>query len=1327
MLNFSGLKAKLIYVFRINDDAHAGCLKIGEATFDHFEVSLPPNSPSLNEAAKARIDQYTKTAGIDYELLHTEIAVVVRNKQIGAINDKEVHQVLLRSGISRKDFGTGGSEWFICDLATAINAICAAKEGRSSLSSEQITAELSPIAFRPEQRQAIDKTLKQFAKGRNMLWNAKMRFGKTLSALQVIKEHGKFRRVLILTHRPVVDSGWYEDFHKIFYDTPNISYGSKTHGERFANLEERCCNQSQHYIYFASMQDLRGSNKVGGNFDKNNEVFTAHWDLIIVDEAHEGTQTQLGKSVLKTLVKKSTKVLELSGTPFNIISNHSEEEVYTWDYTMEQRAKLEWDASHPGDHNPYSGLPTMHILTYNLGKLFSKYANNREYVFNFREFFRTHPDTGRFVHHADVQSFLDLLTKTDEKSMYPFANDTYRGIFRHTLWMVPGVKSAQALSAVLKEHPVFGHFEIVNVAGDGDEEAPNEEALKMVTDAIGPDPDATRTITLSCGRLTTGVSVKAWTGVFMLSGSQNTAASNYMQTIFRVQTPATINGRVKQDCYVFDFAPDRTLKVIASSLNMSTKAGKQTQAQRQLLAETLKYISIIAVDGSEMFAIDADTMLQHIKRACIERVVNNGFEDNYLYNDKLLNLSDIDLKKFDKLHGIIGDTSPADSVGDIVLNKQGFSGEQLNASASKSESKPKPALTEAEKEAQAELKRKAKIRANAISLLRAISIRMPLLIYGAEIVDEDSELTIDNFTQLVDAESWREFMPSNVTKAIFNDFKEYYDPDVFTASAKSVREKAREADNFSIEERIARITDIFKTFRNPDKETVLTPWRVVNMHMSDTIGGYTFEDRDVSSDAEPNLEPRFVDRGEVTAEVFAPDSRVLEINSKSGLYPLYLAYNFYRSRMSNALVQPSSVAGHQAIWDAAVAENVFVVCKTPMAKSITRRTLLGFRDGHANLWAPKDLINRIKKQPDSFIKDVKKFVGKNVEIKAVVGNPPYQEVVAKKQTANGQKASASIFHYFQKLSDKIGQYTCLIYPGARWIHRSGKGMEKFGLAQINDTHLSLLKFFPVSTDIFKEVGIADGISIVLKDNKKTNPGFLYCYSRNGIESSMWVENLGENLLPLNPFSSRIVAQLDLLVEKYDSLHNSIYPRSIFSIESDFVEKHPTIVREYNNEDTFNPNYEIKLFTNDKAGKSGRARWYVIDKEVIKTGKCFIDKWKVVVSSANAGGQKRSNQIAILDNHSVFGRSRVALKMFDSEREAQNFLKYATSEVIRFAFLLTDEALTSLAKKVPDILNYKDDNGIIDFDKDIDSQLYNLLNISETDQVFIKRTLAEKAK
>jgi hypothetical protein len=361
----SSLKLKLIYVFRINDTAHLGCLKIGEATSDNENIwGLEPNSKALNEAAKKRINQYTQTAGIQYDLLYTEVSIFTKKGAIQAFSDAEVHKVLIRSGIKRKTFDAQNkaNEWFVTDLETVKQAIAAVKAGKDSLKSSQISTDRSPIVFRPEQQEAIEKTKKQFRKSNEMLWYAKMRFGKTLSALQVVKDMN-FTRTLILTHRTVVDAGWFEDFGKIFYDSSDFKYGSKTKGDNFTTLEKQCKTGKGKYVFFASMQDLRGSELVGGNFDKNNEVFATPWGLIIVDEAHEGTQTDLGRNVMSELVKTDTKVLRLSGTPFNLLDDFKADEIYTWDYVMEQRAKADWDKIHFGDPNPYASLPRLNMYT----------------------------------------------------------------------------------------------------------------------------------------------------------------------------------------------------------------------------------------------------------------------------------------------------------------------------------------------------------------------------------------------------------------------------------------------------------------------------------------------------------------------------------------------------------------------------------------------------------------------------------------------------------------------------------------------------------------------------------------------------------------------------------------------------------------------------------------------------------------------------------------------------------------------------------------------------------------------------------------------------
>ena len=1317
------LKLKLIYVFRINDKAHEGCLKVGEATCDSDDVfGLAPNSKALNESAKKRINQYTQTAGIAYDLLYTELTIY-NNKKKGlcSFNDKEVHNVLERSGIKKKVFDTvnKANEWFITDLDTVKRAIAAVKEGRESLTTAEITHHRTPIIFRPEQRKAIDETKKQYKKGNQMLWNAKMRFGKTLSALQVVKEVD-FKRTLILTHRPVVDSGWFEDFGKIFYDRPEFAYGSKNNGDSHASLEARASQGKCQYVYFASMQDLRGSELVGGNFDKNDEVFATKWDFIIVDEAHEGTQTELGKAVMTELVKENTKVLRLSGTPFNLLDEFAEGEIYTWDYVMEQQAKATWDELHFGDPNPYASLPTMNIYTYDLGRLLNDFADE-DIAFNFREFFRAN-DVGKFVHEKDVWAFLNLLTKEDKESCYPFANAEYRNIFRHSLWIVPGVASARALSAMLQSHPVFQHFKIVNVAGDGDLEEESKDALAAVEEAIGPDPDATRTITLSCGRLTTGVSVKAWTAVFMLSGSYNTGAASYMQTIFRVQTPATINGRVKEQCYVFDFAPDRTLKVIAETAKISAKAGKTSSDDRKTMGDFLNFCPIISVEGSKMNPFDVPRMLEQLKKVYVERVVRNGFEDKSLYNDELMKLNDLELQAFDDLKKIIGQTKAMPKTNQVDINNQGLTDEQYEElesleKKSKKKGKDKQPLTEEEKARLEELKKKRENREAAISILRGISIRMPLLIYGAEVSNEDEEITIENFSSLVDEKSWEEFMPKGVTKDKFDSIKKYYDPDIFSAAGKRIRAMARAADKLSVEERIERITDIFSTFRNPDKETVLTPWRVVNMHLGDCLGGYNFFEQGYETSL---TEPRFIDKGEVTANVFNEDSRILEINSKSGLYPLYMAYSIYRARVASLLTSPSSIEEEQRIWDKVVAENIFVICKTPMAKSITKRTLIGFRKAKVNTRYFEDLINQIKNKPEHFIKQVEKFVSEKIGVKdmkfnAIVGNPPYQLV-----GGSGGTNDSPIYQYFCQVAKRIAtQYVSLVIP-SRWFAAGRDNLlGDFRKQMLNDGNVRKLVTFDDSKALFSNVEIKGGCCYYIEDL-----GYQGDCEYTLVES----DSTQSERISLNAFDILIRhPRLAKIVKKImDIIKDAPCVDSIISSDTPFgIPTKPT-----NNAKT-----QFTL-TPHKKDDNSVALYYVeelkrciayVDRHSIKKNTQDIDKPKAFIPEAGGSG----NDTKVLGNpeyapaNSVCSQSYL-YAAFSSDEEAINFTKYIRTRFLRVlvsAKKITQHATNRVYSYVP-IQNFTNQSDI-DWNKtisQIDQQLYAKYNLSEDEIAFIEKMI-----
>ena len=1319
MKYFSSLKLKLIYVFRINDAEHKDCLKIGETTCNvEKHIELSPNSKPLNDAAKKRINQYTQTAGIRYELLYTELALY-DNGGLHSFNDKDVHAVLERSGVKKKVFDKANkaNEWFIANLDVVKRAIAAVKEGKESLMPGEVEHGRNPIIFRPEQREAINKTKRQFKKGNQMLWNAKMRFGKTLSALQVVKEMD-FRRTLILTHRPVVDSGWFEDFGKIFYDRDNFAYGSKNNGDSHENLERRTRTDGLHYVYFASMQDLRGSELVGGNFDKNDKVFATSWDLIIVDEAHEGTQTELGKAVMAKLVKKDTKVLRLSGTPFNLLDDFKEDEIYTWDYVMEQRAKQEWDKVHFGDPNPYAALPVMNIYTYDLGRLLREFTD-RDAAFNFREFFRVNEDGG-FVHERDVSAFLNLLTKEDKDSCYPFANEEYRSIFRHTLWMLPGVKEARALSALLQQHPVFQHFTIVNVAGDGDEEEESRDALEAVNNAIGKDPDATRSITLSCGRLTTGVSVPAWTAVFMLSGSYNTAASGYMQTIFRVQTPATINGRMKEQCYVFDFAPDRTLRVLAETAKISAKAGKTSQTDRKIMADFLNFCPVISIEGSRMNKLDVPRMLEQLKKIYVERVVRNGFEDNSLYNDELLKLGAVELQEFDDLKKIIGQTKAMPKTNQVDINRQGLTGEEYEEKE-KLEKKPKRQLTEDEKRRLEDLKQKEKNREAAISILRGISIRMPLLIYGAELEDEDEEITIDNFAEKIDPQSWEEFMPKGVSKQKFNAFKKYYDPDIFRAAGKRIRAMARAADKLSVEERIGRITDIFSTFRNPDKETVLTPWRVVNMHLGDCLGGYCFFDKGYEHTLD---EPRFIDRGKVTAEVFTSDARILEINSKSGLYPLYMAYGIYRARLKDSTISADTLEEQQAVWDKVVAENIFVVCKTPMAKSITKRTLAGFRKAKVNTRYFEDLINQIKNKPQNFIEKVSKGRSfwkannnDNMKFNAIIGNPPYQVM-----DGGGTGSSAiPVYDKFVEISQKVNpNYLSMIMP-SRWF-TGGRGLDDFRRKMLNDDRIRVLHDYVSSNSCFSNVEIKGGICYFLWDKKYHGDCDVYTHYENNQEIFFSQRHLLEKANDYFIRDGRYISILKKIQQK-----NEISFSTIVSANDPFGFD----IREENSYKRVKLSFSTSPFDNNvKLYYNGWAKngigFLTIDQ--IRKNIKWLNSHKMLFPKAWGNGDASTDRLKpiIADLPSCCTETYLVVGPFLSSKETNNAYKYTQTKFFHCLVFLIKNTQNTMQKAYSYVpLQDFTANGDINWDvsiSEIDKQLYAKYHFSNEEIAFIEKMI-----
>ncbi|QQS60480.1 Eco57I restriction-modification methylase domain-containing protein [Candidatus Falkowbacteria bacterium] len=1301
----------IIYIYSIPDKKHTGRLKIGSATI----ISSNPTQENIDSAAHDRIKQQTKTADIPYLLEHAELAVTNDGKYF---SDYDVHEVLKRSGYERKAESVKNphSEWFELSLEVAKNAIQATKEGRTALSTkERVSIKISEFPFRPNQLEAIDKTTKAIKRNRkHFLWNAKMRFGKTSAAMQVAKEN-KMKKVLIVTHRPSVSIDWYDDFNKVLASA-NYEYSSKTKGENINTL----INGDKAFVYFASLQDLRLSKRVvddessgshAGGFTKNDEVFDTMWDMLIVDEAHEGTQSILGDATFSKIPANFT--LLLSGTPFNILDKREEEDIYTWDYVMEQEAKLNWDEQNPGVPNPYAELPALSIFTYdidtfenNIGSFDKNFKDELDGAFKFHEFFRVHKDdegndTAEFVHVVMVKKFLDLLVDNTLDTKFPYVTEEYRNYNKHSLWLLPNrVKVIEAMEKLLKIHSVFGsgNFGIVNISGDSRDDEEDKDAKERVTKAI---KNHDYTITLTGQRLTTGASIPEWTAVFMMSDTNS--ATTYLQTAFRCQTPARIDGKFKTQGYVFDFAPDRTLKLVAEAIELNHKSGKtNSPEQKDAMREFLNFCPILAAKGGAMKPYDVEAMLGQLKKAIIERVSRNGFDDPKLYNDELLKLNEMDVSKFNELKAIIG-TSSSDRVNEIKINELGMDDlKTQKAAEAELKKKQKIELSQEEKEALKKLKEAREQKKNAINILRAVSVRMPMLVYGADVsVRED--ITLQKFINLVDEDSWQEFMPAGLSKEKFKEFTKYYDEDVFKGVAHSIRAKAFDCDDLLPTERIQAIAEIFKTFKNPDKETVLTPWNVVNIHITKAFGGHDFTSGGTDKTREkPEWKSYDVDTSIWTQD----DTKILEINSKSGLYPLLATYNIYSRKLKKEKGKNSEEKLSRQIWNKVLANNIYVLCKSPMAKSITFRTLAGYNKGvKTNIIYIEDLIKKLQ-QKENYkdynlkVELLEKFnlTNKNMKFTAVVGNPPYQ-------VTTDTNFATPVYHLFFEAAKNLNpDYISLIQP-ARFLFNAGATPKEWNKQMLNDSHLSVPLYEPNSQKIFSGVDIKGGICVTLWNKNNSGGGLGGSFVAHD-ELGMIIDRVGSgsfNKLVGIKGDTKLRISLD---PKYPDEQR---------IASNYFERFPDVFLSKRVRQN-----DVEIIGLEKGNK--RTSRFVKN-DIIFDSK--LDNWKILIPESNGSGLFGE----ILSNPMLVGPqvgctyTFLQIGPFDSKKEAQNCLNYIKTKFFRAllgTLKTTQHNPSKVWANIP-IQNFKNTSDI-DWSKsipEIDKQLYAKYGLDKKEVTFIE--------
>lgn len=1343
----------LIYAFSIDDGRHDNMLKVGKATINYFKKwqDLTPDCELLIKAAKARITQETGTAAIEYKLEYTELAIYEADGEEFGFDDHDVHDVLENSGYHAVEFANleyNPKEWYPVTTELVIKAINAVKHNQSLLERKDwktasAREKKTEIVLREEQKLAVTKTLTQFLHGSKMLWDAKMRFGKTLCALEVVKRK-PFNRVLILTHRPAVRDGWFKDFNLLqlpgFHYVTRVKNKLLVDGQKIAGGLEVLKQYTEHdpdykYIYFASIQDIRGSKTVNkkSKFDKNNELFKEKWDLLIIDEAHEGIRTEQGKAVVAEFQKnKQMKSLYLSGTPYNILKLFKEKEIYRWDYNMEQDAKERWTKEHPDEKNPYEGLARLNICTYNLGEVMTNYSHDENDYFNFTEFFRVDADTDKFVHEDDVRAFLKLMTKDGENKElnYPFATSEYRDYFQHTLWSIPGVDAARCLSAILredKEDNYFRDYEIVNIAGKGDSdiERENEDNAtrdKKETEALAKVQNAIRThektITLTCGRCTTGVSVPEWTAVLMLSGSYETKAARYLQTIFRCQTP--FKGKTKRECYAFDFAPDRTLTVIDNYLTeISRGSGSKNFGQKkaQETERFLKFCSFISIDGSKTVNFDTRNFMKQVNRAYSEEIMRG-------HTRKLFdNLDNISNDVFELLKNIDAKMSVSSSGkkgrGKVKVNSEGVTGEGATTSSSSSGTIKEP------KEPKIGKKNKTK-GDQAYEILEKIIIRFPMLIYGA--IDKLSDsFTIDKFVKDIDEKSWEEFMPKGLTKADFIKVAHIIKNERFIAWAESIYEKVNALEGKPVDERVNGIADIISEFRYPDKETVLTPWRVVNMHLSDTVGGYDFFG-EKHGDEDLLSEPRFVgeDR-EVTKRVFfTPAPNILELNSKTGLYPLYMAYTLYRLQCKNQQGFGPELTNEEKadVWKKVIEKNIFVVCKTKMAERITNRTLVGFSNIKVNAKCytdvrnnNADIIETLKNNPQHFVEDVKNGKefwkannNRNMKFNAVVSNPPYQVGVNKEP----------LYHHFISIGMEIGDLGTLIHPG-RFLFNAGKTPKAWNQKMLNDEHFKVVKYWKKSDEVFDAVDIKGGVAVTMWDKQNViGPIGTFVLHDELRTIQEKVESLGEESFSKLVYSRDLYQLTELFYKENPELEGRQSKGHRFDLGTTAFSLFPEV---FSDEKPAGDGYALVV---GRENDTRIAKW--IKKEYLKLPDNF-ESYKVVVPKSNGSGhfgESLSSPFVAAQFHAQ-NTTFLSIGKFDSIFEAEACLKYIKTKFVRCMLgilKVTQDNPKSVWSKVP-LQNFTQQSGI-NWDlsiPELDAALYQKYNLTQDEIDFIESNVS----
>ncbi len=1221
-------------------------------------------------------------------------------------------------------------------------------------------------SLRPNQKAAVKKFQAAVAAGRrNLLMYAVMRFGKSFTAMCCAKtmNGGKGANiVLVLSAKADVCGEWKKTVESAenFRNDYEFLSGKdlKANGKVVSSLRRK----GKKVVIFLTLQDLQTSTIK----KRHRDLFKKKIDLLIVDETHYGARAgKYGEILRKTkgyvadksssndaedsgnaesmdAAVKAFKVkvtLHLSGTPYRIlmgsefdkkdiiafcqftdIVNEQKKWIADNNAKPEEEQKEEWD-------NPYFGFPEMVRFAFHPNKsarLRLEALRKSGATYAFSAFFapesiapQADGSHRRFKFEKEIRELFQVIdgSKTDDELLGFLDYDKIKNgmMCRHLVCVLPYCASCDALAALIARESKKGAFknlaeyQIINIAGHDmpPEYANVEEVKKVIRDC---EQAGKKTITLTVNRMLTGSTVPEWDT--MLYFKDTSSPQEYDQAIFRLQNQFVTemktvlpNGRKdvikfnkKPQTILVDFDPARLFRMQEEKskiYNVNEDKSGNTKLKARISAE-LSVSPIVCVTAGKIRRVEAEDVM----------MVVSDYSRNRGVTDEASKMP-VDVAaaaKSKELLAAIMKESPLGSKGGLTLDPHKGEGEDLEemaeainkAANGESPSGNAAPTTSDEKKSLAEFEDK----------FRAYYARLLFFAF----LTKSKVCSVEDIIACMDkADNARISRNLMISKSVLTAIQKHSNK--FILSEWDY--KIDHLNALSRDESLApleRAQTAIQKFDRLGVSEIMTPQRIA----ADMVALFT--------DAELK---RIAKRGD----------KILDIASKAGEFAiaLYKRYQKIDPKIDiSDLILSIPTSSHAYEFTRSVYSALGLNLDN-IAENFTSYDLLEVKtaDDEIDYRRIKLLLTQNKSFRKITMNDKVATKGRRTTIAAVIGNPPYHiETAKKKSETNGQAPRTSIYHFFQLAADAVSScYTALIYPGSGWIQRSGKGngMREFGLKQINDPNLAEINYWLKSGDVFpNSVAISDGISVVLKDKHKNTSGFRYVLHKDGKVLKSGVPNPGNDMMPLDPHDAGIIAKVRAFraANNLGSLHDKILPRSFFGIESDFVANNPNLVRPYRTGMSVDWGREVKLFANDKAGKAGRSTWYVIKRSAIKENNAAIDSWKVVVSSANAGGQKRDWQLELLDTHSAFGRSRVALGVFKTKNEAENFLKFCRSHLVRFLFRMTPEALTTLAEEVPCFSEWRTADGLLDFNEDINAQLCTLCKLTKTEAAYVAKTI-----